>query len=103
MDFTENAALEFHVYSSEGRGRRHLLGVCSILLKEVDNLTDGKANLSLIPQTVFRVSASALYFYFSHQESLQPVHFWTMLNKRYKKWKTYILGDVEQEPHSPQK
>lgn len=55
VDFTENAALEFHVYSSEGRGRRHLLGVCSILLKEVDNLTDGKANLSLIPQTVFRL------------------------------------------------
>ncbi|GAB1601478.1 synaptotagmin-7-like [Argonauta hians] len=55
VDFTDDAALEFQMYSAEPRGRRHLLGVGTILLKDIDQLTDGKANLTLMPQTVLRL------------------------------------------------
>lgn len=57
----EDGALEFQVYSSHHVSRRHLVGVASIRLIDVDKLTSGQVELLVTPQTVYRVSKSMLW------------------------------------------
>lgn len=52
----EEGALEFQVYSSHHVSRRHLVGVASVRLADVDKLTSGQVELLVTPQTVYRVS-----------------------------------------------
>lgn len=55
-DLSDDAAMEFQIYSSHHVSRRHLVGVASFLLKNVDRLDNGLIDLTIMPQTVFRVS-----------------------------------------------
>ncbi|KAK3764028.1 hypothetical protein RRG08_004392 [Elysia crispata] len=54
-DESEEGALEFQVYSSHHVSRRHLVGVASIRLVDVDKLTSGQVELLVTPQTVYRM------------------------------------------------
>lgn len=56
VEENEDGALEFQVYSSHHVSRRHLVGVTSVQLVDVDSLTSGQVELLVTPQTVYRVS-----------------------------------------------
>ena len=58
---TEEDAIEFQVYSSHHVSRRHLVGVASIHLNDVDSLVSGQVELLITPQTVYRVSQTTGY------------------------------------------
>lgn len=55
-DLTEESAIEFQVYSAHHVSRRHLVGVASMTLKDIEGLENGIADLIIMPQTVYRVS-----------------------------------------------
>ncbi|XP_069116115.1 synaptotagmin-11-like isoform X2 [Argopecten irradians] len=54
-DLSDDAAMEFQIYSSHHVSRRHLVGVASFLLKDVPKLDNGLVDLTIMPQTVFRL------------------------------------------------
>ncbi|XP_067680564.1 uncharacterized protein [Haliotis asinina] len=54
-EINEESALEFQVYSSHHVSRRHLVGVGSVKLTDVEKLTSGLVDLTLMPQTVYRL------------------------------------------------
>ncbi|XP_035826582.1 synaptotagmin-1 [Aplysia californica] len=54
-DDSEEPAIEFQVYSSHHVSRRHLVGVASIRLADVDKLSSGQVELLVTPQTVYRM------------------------------------------------
>ena len=60
---TDESALEFQVYSSHHMTRRHLVGMASIFLKDVDKFENGLAELVILPHSVYRVSAIILRLY----------------------------------------
>lgn len=55
-DINDETVLEFQVYSSHHVTRRHLVGVASISLRTIETLENGLVDLTIMPQTVFRVS-----------------------------------------------
>lgn len=55
-DINDEVVLEFQVYSSHHVTRRHLVGVASISLRTIETLENGLVDLTIMPQTVFRVS-----------------------------------------------
>lgn len=55
-EISEESCLEFQVYSSHHVSRRHLVGVASVRLLDVDHLPGGQTELIVMPQTVYRVS-----------------------------------------------
>ncbi|XP_041350741.1 uncharacterized protein LOC121369750 [Gigantopelta aegis] len=54
-EITEESAIEFQVYSSHHVSRRHLVGVGSVQLMDVNQLPSGLFDLTLYPQTVYRL------------------------------------------------
>ncbi|XP_055957201.1 synaptotagmin-15 isoform X2 [Patella vulgata] len=54
-EINEDSAIEFQVYSSHHVSRRHLVGVGSVRLMDVENLSTGQVDLTLYPQTVYRL------------------------------------------------
>ncbi|ESO96569.1 synaptotagmin 21, partial [Lottia gigantea] len=54
-EINEDSAIEFQVYSSHHVSRRHLVGVGSVRLMDVENLCNGQVDLILYPQTVYRL------------------------------------------------
>ncbi|KAJ8309317.1 hypothetical protein KUTeg_014191 [Tegillarca granosa] len=54
-DLTEESAIEFQVYSAHHVSRRHLVGVASMTLKDIEGLENGIADLIIMPQTVYRL------------------------------------------------
>ena len=54
-DITDESALEFQVYSSHHMTRRHLVGMASIFLKDVEKFENGLAELVILPHSVYRV------------------------------------------------
>ena len=55
-EMDDKAAIEFQIYSSHNVTRRHLIGMSSILLKNISQLENGLADLTIMPETVYRVS-----------------------------------------------
>lgn len=55
-DINDETVLEFQVYSSHHVTRRHLVGVTSISLRAIETLENGLVDLTIMPQTVYRVS-----------------------------------------------
>jgi len=45
----------FQVYSSHHITRRHLVGMASVKLKDVENFDNGLIDLVIMPHTVYRV------------------------------------------------
>ena len=58
-DINDDTILEFQVYSSHHVTRRHLVGVASISLRAIETLENGLVDLTIMPQTVFRVRIHA--------------------------------------------
>ncbi|XP_022330240.1 uncharacterized protein LOC111128726 [Crassostrea virginica] len=54
-DINDDTILEFQVYSSHHVTRRHLVGVASISLRAIETLENGLVDLTIMPQTVFRL------------------------------------------------
>ncbi|KAL5008999.1 hypothetical protein ScPMuIL_014580 [Solemya velum] len=54
-DLSDDATIEFQVYSAHQISRRHLVGVGSVLLKDLDMYEAGIVDLTLMPQTVYRL------------------------------------------------
>lgn len=52
----DKAAIEFQIYSSHNVTRRHLVGMSSIYLSNLCELENGLADLTIMPETVYRVS-----------------------------------------------
>ena len=57
-EITEESDLEFQVYSSHHVSRRHLVGVGSVRLMDVEHFPGGQVELVITPQTVYRVRSS---------------------------------------------
>ncbi|KAK3576786.1 hypothetical protein CHS0354_014611, partial [Potamilus streckersoni] len=53
-DITDESSLEFQVYSSHHITRRHLVGMASVYLKDVDGFENGQTELVILPQAFFR-------------------------------------------------
>ncbi|KAL8583873.1 hypothetical protein ACOMHN_040342 [Nucella lapillus] len=60
-EISEESALEFQVYSSHHVSRRHLVGVGTVRLLDVDNLPNGQVDLIIMPQTVYRLHQGDLH------------------------------------------
>ncbi|CAC5380377.1 unnamed protein product [Mytilus coruscus] len=54
-DMDDKAAIEFQIYSSHNVTRRHLVGMSSILLSNICELENGLADLTIMPETVYRL------------------------------------------------
>lgn len=54
-DMDDKCAIEFQLYSSHNVTRRHLVGMSSILLKDLCELENGLADLTIMPETVYRL------------------------------------------------
>ena len=60
-DMDDKCAIEFQIYSSHNVTRRHLVGMSSIFLKDLCELENGLADLTIMPETVYRVSKITLH------------------------------------------
>ncbi|XP_076464705.1 uncharacterized protein LOC143296567 [Babylonia areolata] len=60
-EISEESALEFQVYSSHHVSRRHLVGVGSVRLLDVDTFPGGQVELIIMPQTVYRLHQGDLH------------------------------------------
>ncbi|XP_070180492.1 synaptotagmin-C-like [Littorina saxatilis] len=60
-DITEESNLEFQVYSSHHVSRRHLVGVGTVRLLDVEHMPGGQIELIIMPQTVYRLHQGDLH------------------------------------------
>ena len=72
-DINDETVLEFQVYSSHHVTRRHLVGVASISLRAIETLENGLVDLTIMPQTVCRVSTKKILklFLFSYEKGFR--------------------------------
>ncbi|KAL4238844.1 hypothetical protein ACF0H5_003551 [Mactra antiquata] len=54
-DITEGSALEFQVYSSHHITRRHLVGMASVNLQDINKYENGLVDLTIMPHSVYRL------------------------------------------------
>ncbi|XP_052273428.1 synaptotagmin-11-like [Dreissena polymorpha] len=54
-DLIEGAAIEFQVYSSHHITRRHLVGMASVQLRDIDKFDNGLTELIILPHSVYRL------------------------------------------------
>ncbi|XP_052766249.1 synaptotagmin-17-like [Mya arenaria] len=54
-DLIEGSAIEFQVYSSHHITRRHLVGMASVQLKDVEKFDNGLIELIIMPHSVYRL------------------------------------------------
>ena len=65
-DITDESAIEFQVYSSHHVTRRHLVGVAAISLRDIEHLENGLKEMTIMPQSVYRVSSNITWIWFSY-------------------------------------